>query len=285
MVHGKLRLNSSKLHRKGGFSMQRALRFALSMSFLVAMFSFTALSRAQSPFDGTWRLDPASAKFTPKPFTEYTSQGWFHCVSCEPPYDVAADGQDHAVSGHPYDTVAVTIVDDHTLKAIYKKDGKITGDELDAVSDDGRIMTSVTSNYPANGQVTHSTAKLKRMGVLRPGVHATSGNWVVLNFTDTENDLLFTFKSNGDELTMTDPTGDNYTAKFDGSDYPYKGAYGVNAVSLKKIDAHTIEETDKRDGTVISVTKMTVSTNGKSMTIVAHDPRNDTTSTFTATRK
>jgi hypothetical protein len=265
--------------------MSRTMRFTLFLPLFVAAFSLSAVSRAQSPFDGTWRLNPATAKLTPKPFTTYTSQGWFHCVSCEPSYDVAADGQDHAVSGHAYDTVSVTLVDDHTIKFVYKKAGKITGDERDSVSADGKIMTSANSDYPANGQVTHSTAKLKRLGMSRPGVHATSGNWQVLNFTDTENDLLTTYSTKGDELTMSDPTGDSYTAKFDGSDYPYKGSYGVNAVSLKRIDAHTFEETDKRDGTVVGVYKMTVSANGKMMTIVTHDPRNDTSSTFTATKK
>jgi hypothetical protein len=260
-------------------------RYVLCAIVLLAALGAAAVSHSQSPFDGTWRLNPASAKFTPKPFTSYTSQGWFHCVSCTPPFDVAADGQDHAVSGHAFSTVSVTLVDAHTIKFVYKKDGRVTGDELDSVSPDGKIMTSATSNYPANGQVTHATAKLKRVGVLSLGVHATSGNWQVLNFTDTENDLLTTYTTNGDELTMTDPTGDSYTAKFDGSDYPYKGNYGVNAVSLKRIDARTIEETDKRDGTVVGVYKMTISPDGKSMTIVAHDPRNDTTSTFVAMKK
>ena len=265
--------------------MSKSLRFAVSASVLVGLSAFTAFSHAQSPFDGTWRLDPASAKFDQKPFTEYISQGWFHCVSCKPPYDIAADGQDHAVTGHAYDTESVTIVDDHTVKSMYKKGGKVTGDELDSVSADGKIMTSVTSNYPMNGQVTHSTSKLKRVGALPSGVHATSGNWQILNFTDTENDLLTTYKTNGDEISMSDPLGDSYTAKFDGKDYPCKGSYGVNAVSLKKIDAHTIEETDKRDGTVVGVYKMTVAASGKSLTVVAHDPRNNTTSTFTMTKK
>ncbi len=263
--------------------MNRTLRLAVSTTFFVALFALTMLSHAQSPFDGTWRINPASAKFDPKPFTVYISQGWFHCVSCEPPYDIAADGQDHAVTGHAFDTESVTIVDDHSVKAVYKKGGKVTGDELDTVSADGKTLTSVSSNYPLNGQVTHSTAKMKRIGALPSGVHATSGNWQVLNFTDTENDLLTTYKTDGDQITMTDPTGDTYTAKFDGQDYPYKGAYGINGVSLKKISANTIEETDKRDGTVVGVYKMTVS--GKTMTIVAHDPRNNTTSTFTATKK
>ena len=60
---------------------------------------------------------------------------------------------------------------------------------------------------------------------------------------------------------------------------------GADAVSLKKLDAHTIEETDKFNGKVTNVSKMTVAANGKTMTIVNHDPQRDATSTFTATKK
>ncbi len=54
--------------------------------------------------------------------------------------------------------------------------------------------------------------------------------------------MLTTYKTNGDELTMTSPTGETYTAKLDGNDYPVKGSYGWDAVSLKQINPHTIEE-------------------------------------------
>ena len=64
--------------------------------------------------------------------------------------------------------------------------------------------------------------------------------------------LTVTYRVSEDDLTMTDQVGDSYTAKFDGKDYPYKGDPGVTTVSLKKIDANTIEETDKLNGKVIS---------------------------------
>jgi hypothetical protein len=38
-------------------------------------------------------------------------------------------------------------------------------------------------------------------------------------------------------------------------------------VSLKKIDANTIEETAKRNGKVISVRRMTVAADGKTMSV------------------
>ena len=167
-----------------------------------------------------------------------------------------------------------------------QKGGKTTTEATVTVSADGKLLTIKSKSYPMGGGAPQSSSlRLKRVGVLPAGVHATSGNWVPTGFTDTDADLTFTFKSNGDELTMTDPTGDSYTAKFDGGNYPFKGSYQTDAVSLKKIDAHTIEETDKHNGTVTNVSKMTVSANGKTMTMVSHDPQRDVTSTFVATKK
>jgi hypothetical protein len=266
--------------------MNRSVRSAVFTFISVSLIAFAAIARAQSPFDGTWHVNPASAKLDQKPFTFYTSQGWHHCVSCTPPYDIAADGQFHAVTGQSFDEQSVTIVDPHTLVIASRKDGKTISESTFTVSADSKLITVNSTNYPSNGAGPQkSTITLKRVGVLRPGVHATSGNWIPLKFTDTEADLAFTFKLNGDELTMTDPTGDNYTAKFDGNDYPYKGSFGTDAVFLKKIDAHTIVETDKYKGKIISEQKMTVSPDGRTMSLVVHDPQRDTTSTFTATKK
>ena len=253
--------------------------------FLAPAMCVAVASHAQSPFDGTWHINPAKAKFDQKPFTVYPSQGWYHCVSCTPPYDVQADGQFHPVAGQSFDTQSVTIVDPHTLSFVSKKGAKTIEEDTVAVSSDGKITSIKSTTYPLNGgEAQKSSMKLKRVGILPAGVHATSGNWVPLGFSDTEADLSFTFKSDGDQFSMTDPTGDSYTAKFDGNDYPYK-SYGANGVSLKRVDAHTIVETDKRDGKEIGEQRMTVSPDGKTMTLVSHNPQNDSTSTFIATRK
>jgi hypothetical protein len=265
--------------------MNRTMRLMFSSSVSVALYAFAVLSHAQSPFDGTWRIDAAKAKFDPKPFTIYTSGGWYHCVSCTPPFDVQADGQLHAISGQPFDSISVTLVDAHTIDILSKKDGKPVEEDKGTVSADGKIFSLMSTTYPLNGSgPQNSSMTLKRAGAPAAGVHATSGNWVALKMSDSDADLTFTLKTNGDELTMSDPTGDSYTAKFDGSDYPYK-SIGSDAVSLKKIDANTFVETDKRGGKIVNVSKMTVSPNGRTMTIEAHDPQRDTTSTFVATRK
>jgi len=262
-----------------------------SQLFVCVMLSASALCtasvcQAQSPFDGTWRIDMSQAKFSPKPIAFYVSQGWYHCESCSPVITVPADGQDHAVTGQSYDTLSVNVSDPHTLTSIAKKDGKVISEQTRTVSANGKTLTVKSTSHPMNSDkpvTSQATAKL--VGIAPAGVHATSGNWQLLNVTASENNLLFTYKSTGDGLTMTDPTGDTYTAKFDGADYPVKGAYGYDAVSLKRINDHSIEETDKRGGKVIDVSTSTVSADGKSMTIVDTDKVSDRTSTFTAKKQ
>jgi hypothetical protein len=243
-----------------------------------------AVAEAQSPFDGTWKTDLSQTKFSPKPLAFYISQGWYHCVTCNPTFDVAADGQDHAAPGQSYDTISVKIVDAQSISVATKKGGQADYEQTRTVSTDGKTLTVKSTGHPANGgaPIIFETVA-KRSGVAPAGVHSTSGQWVIQKQTGSDIGLLTTYKTNGDQFTMTAPTGETYTAKFDGADYPATGAHSYNAVSLKKINANTIEETDKRDGKVVDVSTMTV--NGKTMTVVDNDKATGRTSTYVAKKQ
>jgi hypothetical protein len=254
----------------------------LSMATLCAA---TAM-QGQAVFNGTWRTDLSKAKFSEKPFIFYTSQGWFHCETCTPTLVVQADGQDHAVTGHALDTFNITLVDQRTLHLVGKKGDKTVVDQTCTVSADGKTLTEKDTDYPMSGdKPVTSESTFRRDGKLPPGVHATSGRWIALKASADVNGLLTTYKVNGNEITMTDPTGDSYTAKVDGSDAPVKGAVGWDTVSLKLINDHTIEETDKFNGKVIDVATMTVAANGKTMTAVVTEKPSERVSTFIATKQ
>jgi len=261
--------------------MKRTLWFVgCALVFSAAAWAATA-TPAGSPFDGTWRTDMAQTRLSPKPVSFYLSDGWYHCTTCAPSIDVQADGQEHPVSGQSYDTLSVTVVDPHTLSLVAKKAGKVVYEQTRTVSADGKVLTVKTTIHPMDNNAPETfEATGKRSGIAPSGVHATSGNWIVEKENGSANALTTTYKLNGDELTMSEPDGATYTAKLDGGDFPVKGSYGFDTVSVKKIDGHTIEETDKRDGTVVDIAKMTV--NGKTMTIVDTDPRTDRTSTYMA---
>jgi len=62
-------------------------------------------------------------------------------------------------------------------------------------------------------------------------------------------------------------TTTQYTANFDGKDYPLTGSAIADMVSLKRIDARTTERTDKKGGTVAQTIKRVVSADGKTMNV------------------
>lgn len=241
---------------------------------------------AQSPFDGTWLTNMDQSKFSPKPIVASTKDGKYDCTSCGPQIHVKADGQDQPVTGQSYDTISVHEADAKSIEVKTKKNGKPVYEQTRTASDDGNTLTVKTTGHrPDSDQTTTAQATLTRVGKAPAGANATSGSWRVNKINESENGLTTTYKSNGDELTMSTPTGESYTAKLDGKDYPVKGAYGWNSVSLKRVNDHTIEETDKRGGTVTDVSKMTVAPDGKTMTVVDNNKLTGRVSTYVATKQ
>jgi hypothetical protein len=72
------------------------------------------------------------------------------------------------------------------------------------------------------------------------------------------------------EATGTDGDGKpihvQYSAQFDGKDYPATGVANADSVSVRRIDANTVETVQKRDGKVMMTITSTVSKDGKTRT-------------------
>ena len=62
------------------------------------------------------------------------------------------------------------------------------------------------------------------------------------------------------------PTHVEFTAKYDGKDYPITGVPNADTIALKRIDASTIESTSKKAGEVVMTVTSVVSKNGKTRT-------------------
>ena len=245
------------------------------------------LGWAQSPFDGTWKVDLSKTKLPKKPDVFLLQNGTYECKSCNPPVNVKADGTFQAISGDPYrDMLMVKAVDDKHVEMASQKGGKDVGKATRTVSDDGNSMTIAWTYYgnPAGGPVS-GTDHMKRVAKGPAGANAISGSWRDEKAdVATADALTFSFKSGGDSLSYSTPTGQSYTAKIDGTDAPYVGDPGTTSVSLKRI-GDSIEETDKRDGKVMSVAKLTVAADGKTMTIDVDDKLNGTKSTYVAVKQ
>jgi hypothetical protein len=260
------------------------------MKKLLFLFLFVSvLSWAQSsPFDATWKVDLDKTKLPKKPDEYLLKDGMYECKTCKPEIKIKADGQMQPVSGHPYfDMMMVKVVDAQHVESRTTKGGKDAGKETRTVSQDGNTLTTAWSYYlnPSGGPVNGSDVQT-RVGKAPAGAHAISGSWREdKQDVATSDALIFTYKTEGgDTLNMTTPTGQSYSAKLDGKQVPFTGDPGTTTVSVKRA-GDSIEETDYRDGKPISLSKMTVSSDGKTMTIEVDDKLHGTKATYYATRQ
>jgi hypothetical protein len=239
---------------------------------------------AQSAFNGTWKIDMNKVDFSKKPDVFVLQNGMYDCKTCTPPYKIKADGTDQTITGHPYvDTIAIKVVNDHQIQETDKKGGKVVGTSTTTISADGKTASFTFSDSSNTNGGPPVTGKGESTLVMKgpAGSHAASGSWRMAKIESlSDNGIVWSYKVTGDEITMTAPTGQTYTAKLNGPEAPMKGDPGVTTVSVKTMGKNTLIETDKRDGKEISVFKLTVAADGKTAKAIAEDKLQNKTTDF-----
>lgn len=251
----------------------------------VLLLSWSTFVQAQSRFDGTWKLDLAQSEAPTKPELYLLQDSTYRCTTCDPPLDIRADGRDQRITGEAcYDTVSLKVIDDRTTEETDKRIGKTVGTSKMTVSSDGNSATvEWTESCNSNGDVISGTLILSRVTRGPRGSHAVSGSWQIVKRVNlSENALFITLKLEGDTFSFADPTGQSYRARLDGTPTPITGDLTNAMVSLKRIGENTIEETEKHAGKVVKVTRFTLSTDGKTMTISIESKVNGSVRQFVA---
>ena len=237
-----------------------------SALFLVAFMIDASIGHAASIFDGTWRPDPQKAGPTQKPDRLELSNGQYHCLSCAPPYEVKADGVDHPVVGNQYyDSISITVVDAGKITKTGKKHGNTVLKSIVAVSPDDRTLTEMQTLLGMGDHPLELTSTSARVSAGQRGSHAVSGSWQLIETDLTHHDEDTTYKISGNTLSMSDRMGRSFTAKLDGTDAPYKGDARFTSVSVKLLDARTIEESDKKAGEVVLIDRLSIDPDGKTV--------------------
>ena len=248
----------------------------------------SAPALADSAFDGTWKGDVSSAQMPKKPDEFVLKGGMYSCKTCTPAYTIKADGTDQAVTGHPYfDTEAVKVVDDHTVQFTDKKGGKtVTTSTVTASADGKTAIFEFTDSSNSNGAPVTGKGMQKLVAAGPAGAHAISGSWITTSFDNmSDNGVTVTYKTDGDMLTMTSPTGQSYTAKTDGTEAPFKGDPGLTTVKVKMDGKRTLVESDYRNGKLIGKAHSTVSKDGKTISVSYYDALHDRTTTYKANKQ
>ena len=149
------------------------MKFKAILAALVVCLAAAAVCLADDAFTGTWKLNEAKSKLAAgmnkNTTVTYEVSGDTVKVTLDgvgadgkathDEWTGKYDGKDYAVTGNPMtDTRAYKKVNDHTLEATGKKDGKVVLTAKITVSADGKTRTVVATQTGADGKKATSTA-------------------------------------------------------------------------------------------------------------------------------
>ncbi len=254
----------------------------LVASFVLALL-VPACAFAQNAFSGTWKMDPASLQESGgKPMVMSFKDGMY-TDDDTPAVSIKADGQDHAVSGHPsFDTVALKVIDDHTVERTQKKDGKPVWSGTFNVAADGKTATGESTMYKDGSAAGKSKMTFDRVGKAPSGSNAAAGSWRMGKLISADADsMMDTYNVDGDKIDYKNANGNSYTATIGGKAVPFmENGKPSGTITVKRMGKDTLRETVEKDGKTRFTSTMTISPDGKSMKTSNHSPKGGTTQTW-----
>lgn len=226
---------------------------------------------AQSPFDGTWLIDPASFHPPEAPAEFLLVDGMFRCTGCLANVSMKADGLDHSIPDSVYwNTASVRSLDARTVEIKTTKAGKNFYSETDTVSADGKELVQLVRDTTEAEPVTTET-RFHRIQKGPRGAHTISGSWRAYKVAKSLNSLTIKYKCTVQGFSAETPLGEKYDAKFDGKFVLVEDDPGQTMVAVRRIDERTVETTIKRGNEIAGGSRLMVSSDGQALQLVHHD--------------
>src|SRR5580704_11445980 len=109
------------------------------------------------------------------------------------------------------------------------------------------------------------------------GSHALSGSWQAYKTSKSRNGSIVSYRCTADGFSAETPLGEKFQAKFDGRDYLVEDDPAHTMVSVKLLSPSTVEQTNKQDGKVVSILRLTVAPDGKTIHATYENKEDHTT--------
>jgi hypothetical protein len=243
----------------------RRFYFSLVLACLLA----GTLWASDDPFCGKWKLNMEKSKFVGEQ-TKIQDLGGnkYKWTSGNVSDTITYDGTDQPV--HFGQTISMAPEGPNTWRMVIKKDGRVISSMTHTISDDGKTQTIKGTGTKPDGTTSEFNAVWKRVG----SGSGWGGTWESTDVKFTSPDEYDIEPYEGDGLSFKTPAyQDVLSMKFDGKDYEEKGpdvAPGSTS-SGKRVNAHTLEVTDKVKGEIMDHTKYEVSPDGKVLTLTIRE--------------
>ena len=228
-----------------------------------------ALWASDDPFCGKWKLNMEKSKFTGEQIQiQNLGNNKYKWTVGDVSDTIVYDGTDQPV--HFGRTISMSPEGKNAWKMVVKKDDRILSTMTHALSDDGKTQTIKGSETKPDGTKSDFDVVWKKVS----GTSGWAGTWEEKDVKFTSPDEWDIEPYQGDGLSFKTPAyHETLSMKFDGKDYEDQGpnvAPGSTS-SGKRVNAQTLDVTDKVKGQVMDQTKYELSPDGKTLTLTIHD--------------
>jgi hypothetical protein len=241
------------------------MRIRLMTFVLVALAVAGSLVAAESPFAGTWKLNPAKSKLTGDTMKfEKTASGAIRCSGSGLSFDFNTDGKEY--KGPMGEIMVWKQVDDHTWLQTTKQKGILISTDTYKLSADGKTLTDISKGTKPNGATFEDTTVYERIS----GDKGLLGGWRDKE-VKVSSPAILEIKASGEDGLVLKSVGYKWTCdfKFDGKDYAVTGPTvpsGLSA-SMKRLGPRSFELVSKKDGKPLVRETYTVTADGRTLTV------------------
>ena len=233
---------------------------------LCTLTSLPALA-ADSPWAGTWKLDPARSHFTGETFTySRSANGMMHYSNgSSENYDFAPDGKDYPTG---FDgVVAVTGKGPTAWQEVFKRNGATLSTGEFSLSPDEKTLSATFTGTKPDGTTFNNEETYTRVS----GTKGPEGKWKSTKVNiSAPGSWIISFPS-ADTIKWDIPDyKETVEGKTDGSDLPISGPTAPKNMTLAvKLTGKKISYTVKHEGKPIGRGNVTLSADGKAATDVS----------------
>ena len=242
---------------------QKLLLFAA-----IAAVCLPVCNAAENPWNGRWKLSEAKSKLTGAvEIVSQSADGKYGVATSGLTFTFGCDGADYPLPGGR--VLNCNKVSDTAMHFVVKAGGDELAQVDRTLSNGGKTMTVVDTGKTPDGTPFHDTETYKKTSA--GSGNAWTGAWQNTRVEISTHGSVMV-EATADSITFTYPMSkSSLTAKLDGTPASEQGPHteeGLTA-SLTAAGPLLIHEVDTLNGTVVEHDTLSVSADGRSMTIEA----------------
>jgi hypothetical protein len=223
----------------------------------------TALRAANSSFVGKWKLNPEKSTLHDQMKVTSAGTNRYAFDFGGGPEFIVVNGTDQP--GLDGTTLAVTPQAPRVWRVVRKKDGRMEISAIWTLSADGKSLRDDFTGYPSNA----SSFTIHYIYTPLTGASGFAATWDSTSEKAGHTELeVQPYEGNGLSF-INQAQHSTKNMKFDGKDYPLKdpNARAGSVSSARRVNANTLEFTEKRNGKVTDTQHIQLSPDGGTLTM------------------